>query len=220
MRLAPVLKRDLKAVLRNPAVTVQPLLFYLIIASLFPLAASPDPATLRAMAPGIIWVSALLATLLALDNLFKSDHEDGTLDQMAILSGSLEGVATVRVFSHWLITGLPLLAACVVAGYWLYIPEQAYYALVTSLLLGTPALSIIGAIGSALTLGLRHSGVLLTLITMPLYVPVLIFGASAVNAAILGLDWNAQIYLLGAILVASLTLAPFAIAAALRINLG
>lgn len=220
MKLIPVLKRDLKAVLRNPAATAQPVLFYFIITALFPLATSPGAATLRTMAPGIIWVSALLATLLALDNLFKSDHEDGTLDQLTILSESLAGVAIIRVLSHWLVTGLPLLVACTIAGYWLYIPEKAYPALVISLLLGTPTLSIIGAIGSALTMGLRYSGVLLTLIVMPLYIPVLIFGASCINAAVLGLAWNAQLYLLGALLVISLTLAPFAIAAALRINLG
>ena len=218
--LLAILQRDLKSVLRGPSVAIQPLVFYIITTTLFPLAVTPDPSILRTMAPGIIWVSALLATLLALDNLFKSDFEDGTMDQLFIFADSLQLVSLARILSHWLVTGLPLLLACLLTGTMLNIPREAVDALMISLLLGTPTLSMVGSIGAALTLGLKFNGILLTLIVMPLYIPVLIFGTSCVNAAILGLEWSAQVYMLGALLVLSLILAPFATAAALKINLG
>jgi heme exporter protein B len=214
-----ILHSDLKAAMRSPAGILQPLLFFVITVSLFPLAISPDPEFLRQVAPGVIWICALLSTLLALDSLFKSDFDNGSLDLIAISPHPLYMMVLAKVVAHWLTTGAPLIVAAVLFGVMLNVPESVYPVLILSLLVGTPALSLIGSIGGALTVSLKRSGILLTLIIMPLYVPVVIFGAGAVNAAILNLDWVAHIYLLGAMLVLSLTLAPFAAAAALRISL-
>jgi len=217
--LITVIKRDLKCVSHNLSSSVQPIGFFIIITSLFPLAVTPDPKVLQGIAPGIIWISALLATLLALDTLFKEDFVDGTIDQMFIVVNSLYVVAFARIISHWLISGLPLILMCLIIAFMLQIPEHSLDALIVSLLLGTPTLSLVGSIGAALTVGLRYSGVLLALITLPLYIPVMIFGASCISADLIGLQWSGQAYLLAAMLVLSITLAPFATAAALRINI-
>ncbi|MXZ81711.1 MAG: heme exporter protein CcmB [Gammaproteobacteria bacterium] len=217
--LITIIKRDLKSVCRNPSAAVQPIGFFVIVTSLFPLAVTPGPELLRTMAPGIIWISALLATLLALDTLFKEDFTDGTMDQILITSESLYTVAVARILSHWLISGLPLIAISLIIAMMLHLPWHAADALIVSLFLGTPVLSMVGSIGAALTVGLRYSGVLLTLIIMPLYIPVLIFGSGCISADLAGLGWTAQAYLLGAMLILSITLAPLATAAALRIHL-
>ena len=214
-----IIKRDLKCVSQNLSGAIQPIGFFLIVISLFPLAVTPEPEILQRIAPGVIWISALLATLLALDNLFKEDFNNGTIDQMFIAANSLYVVALARIISHWLISGLPLIVMCLIIAMMLQVPAHAVDALAASLLLGTPTLSMVGSIGAALTVGLRYSGVLLTMITLPLYIPVLIFGASCISSDLIGLQWTGQAYLLSAILVLSVTLAPFATAAALRINL-
>ncbi|MYB33697.1 MAG: heme exporter protein CcmB [Gammaproteobacteria bacterium] len=217
--LITIIKRDLKCVSHNLSGAIQPIGFFIIITSLFPLAVTPDPEALQSIAPGIIWISALLATLLALDTLFKEDFIDGTMDQMFIAADSLYVIAFARIISHWLFSGLPLIVMCLVIAMMLHIPAYTFDALIVSLLLGTPTLSMVGSIGAALTVGLRYSGVLLTLITLPLYIPVLIFGASCISADLAGFPWTGQAYLMGAMLVLSITLAPFATAAALRINM-
>ncbi len=217
--LIAIIKRDLRCVSHDLSGTIQPIGFFLIITSLFPLAVTPDPESLQDIAPGIIWISALLATLLALDTLFKEDFIDGTMDQMFIAASSLYVIALARIISHWLFSGLPLIVMSLVIAMMLHIPAHAIDALIVSLLLGTPTLSMVGSIGAALTVGLRYSGVLLTLITLPLYIPILIFGASCISADLVGLPWTGQAYLMGAMLVLSITLAPFATAAALRVNM-
>jgi len=214
-----ILNSDLRTAWRNPAGCLQPLLFFVITISLFPLAISPDPDYLRQIAPGVIWVCALLSMLLALDNLFKADFDNGCLDLIAIGQHPLYVLVLAKVFAHWLVSGAPLILAAMMFGAMLNIPVSSYPVLFLSLLVGTPALSLIGSIGGALTVSLKRSGILLTLIIMPLYIPVVIFGTGAINAAILNLDWVAHIYLLGAMLVLSLCLAPFAAAAALKISL-
>ena len=217
--LITIIKRDLKCISHNLSGAIQPVGFFIIITSLFPLAVTPDPEVLQSIAPGIIWISALLATLLALDTLFKEDFIDGTMEQMFIATDSLYVIALARIISHWLCSGLPLIMTCLFIAVMLHVPDHTIDALIVSLLLGTPTLSMVGSIGAALTVGIRYSGVLLTLITLPLYIPVLIFGASCISADLAGLPWAGQAYLMGAMLVLSITMAPFATAAALRINL-
>lgn len=217
--LIAIIKKDLQCVAKNLSGAIQPLGFFVIVTSLFPLSVSPDPKVLQTVAPGIIWISALLATLLTLDTQFKEDYANGALDQMFITDKSLYIVVCARIISHWLISGLPLVIACLLVAMILHIPTQSIDAVLISLILGTPVLSMVGSIGAALTVGLRYSGILLTLIALPLYIPVLIFGTSCISADLLDLEWAAQAYLLGAILALSCTLAPFATAAALRINI-
>ncbi|WP_424945869.1 heme exporter protein CcmB [Candidatus Spongiihabitans sp.] len=211
--------RDLAIAHRHLNAVFHPVLFFIITVSLFPLAISPEPMFLQKLAPGIIWVAALLATLLALDGIFRSEYEDGTLELLALCPHPLFILATAKVCAHWLITGLPLIVIALGLGMMLNLPASAFSAMLLSLLLGTPTMSMIGAIGAALTVGARKSGALLALIVLPLYVPVLIFGASAIQAAAAQTNWAGQIYFLAAILMLCLTLAPFAIAAALRISL-
>ncbi|WP_423911057.1 heme exporter protein CcmB [Candidatus Spongiihabitans sp.] len=211
--------RDVAIAFRHFNEIFHPALFFIITVSLFPLAISPQPMFLQKLAPGIIWVAALLATLLALDGIFRSEYEDGTLELLVLSPHPLPILVVAKVCSHWLITGLPLILIAMGLGIMLNLPGSAFLAMLLSLLLGTPAMSMIGAIGAALTVGLRKSGVLLTLIIIPLYLPVLIFGSSAIQAAALQTNWAGQIYLLAAILILCLTLAPFAIAAAVRISL-
>lgn len=211
--------RDLAIAFRHLNEIFHPVLFFIIIVSLFPLAISPDPIFLQKLAPGIIWVAVLLATLLGLDGIFRSEYEDGTLELFVLSPHPLSVLVIAKVCAHWLITGLPLILVAIGLGIMLNLPSSAFLAMLLSLLLGTPAMSMIGAIGAALTVGLRKSGVLLTLIIMPLYLPVLIFGSSAIQAAALQTNWSGQLYLLAAILILSLTLAPFAIATALKISL-
>lgn len=214
-----ILKRDLTLAYRHRGEVANPLLFFIIVASLFPLGVSPEQTKLAMIAPGVIWVAALLAALLSLDSLFRADFEDGTLEQLALSPHSLYSLVLAKVVAHWLVTGLPLLVVAPLLGIMLFIPNEALVTLLVTLALGTPVLSLIGAIGVALTVGLRRGGVLLSLLVLPLYIPVLIFAANAVNAAASGMPVTGQLYLLGALLVLALTLSPFATAAALRVSL-
>jgi heme exporter protein B len=214
-----IVSRDIAVAFRHLSEILHPVLFFIITVSLFPMAVSPDPLFLQKLAPGIIWVVALLATLLALDGIFRSEYEDGTLELLVLSPHPLPVLVMAKVLAHWIITGLPLIVVSVMLGIMLNLPSSAFFAMILSLLLGTPAMSIIGSIGAALTVALHKSGVLLTLIIMPLFVPILIFGTSAIQAAAMQNPWAGQLYLLAAILALCITLAPFAIAAALKISL-
>jgi heme exporter protein B len=213
-----VLRRDLLLALRRPSDVATALLFFVIVASLFPLGVGAEPNQLRAIAPGVIWVSALLSSMLSLARLFAADHADGTLEQLLLGAAPLGVVAAAKVLAHWLVAGLPLVAIAPAIALQYDLPVPLYGTLALSLLLGTPVLSFIGAIGAALTLGLRGGGVLLALLVLPLYVPVLIFGAGSVDMAAAGLSALGQLQLLAALLVVSAAFAPWAIATALRIS--
>ncbi|MCY3768160.1 MAG: heme exporter protein CcmB [Gammaproteobacteria bacterium] len=211
--------RDLAVAWRHLHEGTHPLLFFILTVSLFPLAAGPDPVFLRQLAPGILWIAALLSTLLVLDSLFRTEYEDGTLEQILTSAHPVVLIVLAKVAAHWILSALPLVAVSVFLGMMLNLPAHAYPAMVLSLLVGTPAMSLIGAIGAGLTVGLRRRGLLLALIVMPLYVPILIFGAHAVQSSIVQANWVSPLLLLGAILVLSLTLAPFALVAALKTSL-
>ncbi len=213
-----VLRRDLKLGIRKRSELLNPLFFFILVASLFPLGVGPGPKILGEIAPGVIWVAALLATLLSMERLFRSDFEDGALEHLLLSPHSLPLLVFAKVVAHWLVTGLPLMLISPLLGVLLHMPVEAITVLPLTLLLGTPVLSLLGAIGVALTVGLRRGGVLLTLLVLPLYVPVLIFGTAAVAAAASGLPVSGQLALIGAMLALALTLAPFATAAALRIS--
>lgn len=215
---ASVLRRDLLLALRSRSELSLPVMFYIMVVTMVPLAVSPDPATLSELAPGVIWVAALLATLLSLDRLFRSDFDDGSLDLMLLSPAPMPLLVVAKVLAHWLSTGAPLVLITPLLALLLALPMQALPALLASLALGTPVLSLVGAVGVALTVGLRRGGALLALLVLPLYVPVLIFGANAVSAAADGLPATGQLYMLGAFLVLSMTLAPLAAAGALRIT--
>jgi heme exporter protein B len=212
-----IVYRDLVLALRQKSDVATALLFFVIVASLFPLGVGAEPEKLRSIAPGVIWVAALLSALLSLGRLFAADYADGTLEQMALGAAPLGVIAAAKGFAHWLACGLPLVAIAPVIALQYGLPGSLYGVLALSLLLGTPVLSLIGAIGAALTLGLRSGGVLLALLVLPLYVPVLIMGAGSVELAAAGLSPDGQLLLLAALLVLSVALAPWAIAAALRI---
>jgi heme exporter protein B len=211
-------KRDLTVAFRHKSDMVNPLVFFLIAITMIPLALGPEKAVLMRIAPGIIWVMALLATLLSLDNLFRSDFDDGSLEQLLISPYPLSLSVVAKVFVHWLATGLPLTLLAPVLGGMLSLPVAAFEALIWSLLLGTAVMSLLGSVGAALTVGLRKGGVLISLIVMPLYIPILIFGASAVQAAALGQPYNMQLAVLGAGLAIALVFAPLAAAGALRVS--
>jgi heme exporter protein B len=213
-----VLRRDLKLGIRKRSELSNPILFFILVASLFPLGVGPAPAILAEIAPGVIWVAALLATLLSMENLFRSDFEDGTLEYLLLSPHALPLLVLAKVVAHWVVTGLPLILVSPLLGILLHMPADAIAVLPVTLLLGTPTLSLVGAIGVALTVGLRRGGVLLTLLVLPLYVPVLIFGTAAIVAAAAGLPSSGQLALLGAVLAMALTLAPVATAAGLRIS--
>lgn len=211
------LHRDLTLAVRHRGEMVNPLVFFLIAITMVPLGISPESGLLASIAPGMIWVMALLATLLSLDGLFRSDFEDGSLEQMLISPQPLYFTVLAKILVHWLITGLPVTLMAPLLGVMLSLPQAGYLPLCISLLLGTACMSLIGAIGAALTVALRKGGLLLSLIVMPLYVPVLIFGTSAVQNAIGGGAINTQLAVLGAFLAAAIVLAPLAAAGALRI---
>lgn len=214
-----VIRRDLLLALRRRADVLNTLFFFIIAAALFPLGVGPEPALLRSMAPGIVWVGALLASMLALGRLFALDHADGTLEQMLLSPEPLALIVLGKIVAHWLVSGLPLLLAAPLLALQFDLAPDAIAVLALALLLGTPVLSLVGAIGAALTLGARGGGVLVSLLVLPLYIPVLIFGAGAVNAQAAGLGAAAHLMLLGALLAGALALAPWAAAAALRIAL-
>jgi heme exporter protein B len=211
--------RDLLLALRRRGDVATALAFFVIVASLFPLGIGAEPNLLREIAPGVIWVAALLSSLLSLKRLFESDHADGTLEQMLLGAAPLGVVVAAKTAAHWLVSGLPLVLIAPLLALAYDMAAPLYGVLVLSLALGTPVLSIIGAVGAALTLGLRGGGVLLALLVLPLYVPVLILGAGAVAMADAGLAPDGQLLLLGALLVVAAAFAPWAAAAALRISL-
>jgi heme exporter protein B len=214
-----VARRDLRLAFRKHSQIIQPLMFFMIVATLFPLTLSPELSRLRDAAPGVLWVGALLSSLLALEFLFREDALDGTLEQFALSGQSLTWMLFAKTCTHWLLTGLPLALTAPVAAAALGVPGQAMAGLVAALLLGSFALSLTGAISAGLTLGARRGGVLLSLLTLPLAVPILIFGADATQRAIVGDTIAPPMYLLGAIAVLGVTLAPLAAAAAVRIGL-
>jgi heme exporter protein B len=216
--IAALIRRDMLIALRRRAEMANPLLFFLMVCTLFPLGIGPEPTRLAALAPGVIWVIALLASLLASDGLFRSDYDDGSLEQMLLSPVSLYLLALAKSIAHWLITGLPLALMSPLIAVMLQLPGKAMPTLALSLLLGTAVLSLIGAIGAALTVGLRRGGLLIALIVLPLYIPVLIFGAAAVQAAADDFSSAGQLAVLGALLAAALPLAPFAVAGGLRIS--
>jgi len=213
-----MLKRDLLLALRHRGDLANPLLFFLIVTTLFPLGVGPETRLLQSLAPGVIWVAALLATLLSLDRLFRSDFEDGALEQMLLSAHPVTVLVLAKVLAHWLVTGLPLLLMAPILALLLALPGDALGTLLATLALGTPVLSLVGAIGVALTVGLERGGPLLSLLVLPLYMPVLIFGAHAVDAAAAGLPSAGPLYVLGAMLLLAASLAPLATAAALRIS--
>ena len=214
-----VLARDLKLAFRKRSQLVQPLAFFAIVTMLFPLGISPELSVLKPIAPGVLWAAALLSALLALELLFREDAQDGTLEQYAVSGRSLTWLLAAKTAAHWLLTGVPLALMAPLAGIALGVPGSALPGILASVALGTVALSLIGSIGAALTLGVRRSGALLSLLTLPLDIPVLIFGARATELAINGEAYGAPLQLLAAIAVLGLTLAPLAAAAAVRINL-
>ena len=214
-----LLWRDLTLAYRQRADMFNPLLFFVLVTTLFPLGIGADPTLLREVAPGIIWVAALLAAMLSLDSVFRSDFEDGSLEQFLISAQPLSMLVLAKVTAHWLITGLPLLIVAPLLGLLLDLPAASIGTLMLTLALGTPVLSLVGAIAVALTVGLRRGGVILSLLVLPLYVPVLIFAANAVETAGAGLPITAHISILMALLVLSLSLSPLATAAALKISL-
>jgi len=213
-----VAHRDLLLALRNRSDVGTALLFFVIVTSLFPLGIGAEPNLLRAIAPGVIWVAALLSSLLSLGRLFAADHADGTLEQILLGAAPLGAVVAAKAFAHWLVSGLPLVLIAPLVALQYDLPVPLYGVLALSLLLGTPVLSLIGAIGAALTLGLRGGGVLLSLLVLPLYVPVLIMGAGGVEMAAAGMGAQGHLLLLAAMLVGAAAFAPWAIAAALRIS--
>lgn len=211
-----LIRRDLRLALRTPGDSATVVLFFVLTAILFPFGVGPEPNILARIAVGVIWVTALLASLLSFDRLFQLDAEDGSLDLIVLAPAPLELLVLGKCAAHWLVTGLPLIVIAPVLGLFLNLPESGYVTLLLALALGTPALSLIGAIGAGLTLGARRGGVLLPLLILPLYIPVLIFGVAAVEAAIAGLPARPHLLLLGGLLALSLPLAPVATAAAIR----
>jgi heme exporter protein B len=213
-----IVKRDLTIALRHRDDILNPLVFFVIVVTLFPLGIGPEANMLSKIAPGIIWVAALLATLLSLDRLFKSDFQDGSLEQMLLSPYPVFVLVMGKITAHWLITGLPLIFIAPLLAVLLHLSDNAFGALMATLLIGTPVLSLLGAIGVALTVGIKKGGVLLSLLILPLYIPLLIFATGAIDAASMNLPYSGQLAIIGALLAASLTLAPFAVGAALKVS--
>lgn len=213
-----IVRRDLLLACRHPGEVLNPLIFFLMAVTLVPLGLTPEASKLAAIAPGIVWVMALLSSLLSLDGLFYSDYQDGSLEQLMLSADPLYLLVVGKVLVHWLVAGLPLVLMSPLLGMMLSLPAAGYWPLVASLLIGTAILSLLGGIGAALTVGLRKGGLLLSLIIMPLYLPVLIFGANTVQRAVEGFSPAGSLAMMGAMLALALLLAPFAIAGALRIS--
>ncbi len=212
-----IIRRDLLLAYRRRADVLTTLFFFVIVVSLFPLGVGPEMNTLRQIAPGVVWVAALLASMLSLGRLFSADYQDGTLEQMALSPQPLWLIVLGKILAHWMVSGLPLVLMAPVLGLQFDLPAEALSVLLLSLLLGTPILSLIGAIGAALTLGLRGGGVLLSLLVLPLYIPVLIFGAGAVETTMVGMSPEGHLSLLAAFLILALLATPFVSAVSLRI---
>jgi len=215
-----ILGRDIRLALRRRTDVLTVLFFFVIVVSLFPLGVGAERQTLRILGPGVVWVAALLASMLGLERLFAADHEDGTLEQLMLTPQPLPVLILAKVVAHWLLTGLPLVIVAPLIALQYHLPETSRIAMMLSLLVGTPVLSLIGAIGAALILGLRGGGILLSLLILPLYIPILVYGAGAVMvSAIGGADVLPYFSLLGALLLLALIFSPLAAAAALRISL-
>ncbi len=217
--LSLVIRRDLLLAMRRRADVLTTLIFFVMVASLFPLGVGPEPEMLRKMASGVVWVAALLASMLSLPRMFSADYLDGTLEQMLLAPQSLTALVLGKIVAHWMLSGLPLVLIAPVLGLQFDMSLQALWMLVLALLLGTPILSMIGAIGAALTLGLRGGGVLVSLLVLPLCIPVLIFGAGAVEAITSGMSAVPNLALLGAFMLFALVFTPFLAAQALRISM-
>jgi len=213
-----ILKRDLKVALRRRSDVFNPLLFLFMVISLFPIAVGPGPDILARIAPGVIWVAALLASLLGLERLFRDDFQDGTLEQLCVTACPLSLTMLSKIFVHWLLTGLPIVLIAPLLALLLNLPLNALPVLMLSLLLGTPVLSAIGAIGAALTVSLQRGGAVLSLLVIPLFIPLLIFATAAVESATFGAPVLGQLLLLASFNVLTLTLAPFAVAAAVKVS--
>ena len=213
-----IIRRDVTLAWRRRTDLFTTLIFFVIVIALFPLGIGPELDTLRLIAPGVMWVGALLASMLALEQLFSADHRDGSLEQLLLTPQPLGVIVLGKVIAHWLITGLPLVVLAPVLGLQYDLSAESLKIMVIALLLGTPTLSLLGAIGAALTLGLRTGGILVALLVLPLYIPVLIFGAGAVEATASGLGGQAHLSMLGAILLVALLATPIATSAALRIS--
>ena len=213
-----VMKRDLLIAFRQRTDMVNPLFFFVMVIALFPLGIGPEPSTLQKIGPGVIWIAALLSTLLSVDSLFRQDFDDGSLELALLSPQPLFVLAFGKMLAHWLVTAVPLILVAPVLCVMLFMDGDTIMVTLYSLLLGTPVLSMISAIGAALTVGLRKGGVLIAVIALPLYIPVLIFGTNAVEAASLTLPYAGQLAYLGAFLILTLTFAPFAIGTALRIS--
>ena len=211
------LKRDLLLSYRRLGEAASPLMFFLLVSILIPLGVSPDPGRLAELAPGIIWVMALLATLLSTEGLFAADHQDGSLEQMLIAPQLLALPLLGKVTAHWLMTGLPLTLVSPLIGLMLSLPSVAVVPMMASLAVGTACLSLVGAVGAALTVSLRKGGLLLSILVIPLYIPVIIFGSAAVQTAVDGFNWLGPLAILAAMLCAAIALCPLAIAGALRL---
>jgi heme exporter protein B len=211
-----VLRRDLRLALRQGADSLMVVAFFVITVALFPFGVGPETAVLERISAGVVWVTALLAAMLSLDRLFQTDYEDGSLDLLTLTPTPTMAIVLGKVAAHWLTTGLPLIVASPLLALLLHMQDDGYAVLLAAMALGTPTLSLIGAVGAALVLGARRGGVLLSLLVLPLYIPVLVFGVSAVEAAVMGLESGAQLMILGAMLLGGLVLCPWAASAALR----
>ena len=214
-----VLRRDLRLAMRRKSEVLTAVFFFVVVAALFPLGIGPELNTLRLVAPGVLWVGALLSSMLALQRLFEADYCDGTLEQMALSPTPMSLLISAKLLAHWLVSGVPLVLLAPVLGLQFDLPADALVTLTLALLLGTPVLSLVGGIGAALTLGVRGGGVLLSLLVLPLFIPVLVFGAGAVEAQASGLGAEAHLSILMAMLLPAAFFSPFACAAALRIAL-
>lgn len=215
-----LLARETRLLFRRPAELANPLVFFAIVIALFPLAVGPESKLLQAISPGLIWVAALLAVLLSLDGLFRSDFEDGSLEQWVVSPHPLALLVLAKVLAHWMLSGLALVMLAPLLGLMLGMPISALPVLLVSLLLGTPVLSLLGAVGAALTVGLKRGGLLLALLILPLYIPVLILGSGALQAALQGLPALGHLLWLASLTALAITLTPFAIAAGLKISVG
>ena len=214
-----IIRRDVMIAVRNRVDAANTVAFYVIVFTLFPLAIGQDPTQLQALAPGVIWIAALLATLLGLEGLFRSDFDDGSLEQLLLTTGPVPLLILGKILAHWCVTVLPLILEPPLLAPMMQLSSLSTAVLLLTLLIGTPILSLVGSIGTALTVGTRRGGVLLTLIVLPLYIPVLVFGSTAVQNAGLGLPIAGQIYLLSAMAILALCLTPIAAAAAIKISL-
>jgi heme exporter protein B len=214
-----LLRRDLRLAFRRKSEWLGAVFFFVLVAALFPLAIGPEPATLRLIGPGVLWVAALLASMLSLGRLFDADHQDGSLEQMALSAAPLSWLVCAKLGAHWLMSGLPLVLLSPLLGLQFALDPEALAMLALTLLIGTPVLTLLGAIGAALTLGVRGSGMLQSLLLLPLYVPVLVFGTGAIDAQVRGLGAEAHVSVLLALLLAAAAFSPWACAAALRLAL-